>query len=172
MQDSLNNTHENEQISHDDFSLPMNWYKFLRYFALIFGGGMLIINGIAYIISSTFISETDFSTFTLFTGETYNSTVLSLKVLSIACGILCIFTGLFNFYTRSRLAKYKKNAPLCVITVYALNNVETLLYLTVASIASGESSFFFGLIFSAVIGLVMCTANYFYFKKRKFMFEG
>ena len=153
---------------------PMKWYKFLIYFALFAGSALNLINGIMYFIGGQYNSKA--------AAEFYWALLPSLKAWDIIMGILCLAFAAYGIYVRFALAKFKKNAPLHLYTLYIAVNVASIIYrIAVYSIVLNGFSSYLGasvdssaiIITVAIIAIftaVLVVLNGIYFKKRAHLF--
>lgn len=145
-------------------SLPMNWFKFLIYFALWASGVLNLIMGILVLTGAQYeLYETGGArlVYTFFPG---------LKACDVIYGIVLVAFAAFAIYTRFRLARFCKNGPFCLYLLYGVQVVISLLYAGIASIIIGQNAFSADTISSLVVSIVMIAVNYVYFKKRGHLF--
>lgn len=144
---------------------PMKWYKWAK--------DLLVLDAISYVIYALIYS----------TGIIYGSkymidvlymTYSGLKALNFSYAVSLIGLACFGIYTRSCLAKYKSNGPLCLYITYGVRPVISLLYGIASVIIIGPeviSAFFVEQLFVVIIcGIVLIALNYIYFNKRKALF--
>ncbi len=149
--------------------MPMNWYKFLIYFALFAGAVLNLITAIRYLTGSIYGSNNE--------SDMLYSVIPSWQTLDMMMGVLLLGMAAFGVYTRFRLAGYYRNGPMCLYLVYGLAAGINLIYLV--SVASLVSDFGLSLedlepsstIVSIITSLVMIGINYVYFKKRAALFN-
>lgn len=143
---------------------PMKWFKFIIYF-------QLFATMVSYAISA----------FMYFTGMIYGEdyeymcAVLGdgLRVCDVCMGLLCLMIGIYAFYVRMRLAKYKKNGPLCYLILLGLDPVVLLVYAICLCLISGNWQLLFAsnsLVNSTLEAALLIALNYIYFNKRKALF--
>jgi len=109
----------NENNNSTTNQMPMKWYKFLIYFALIVGPVLNVLSGFASIFASK----------------------------AFLVGIVSIGLGILGIVTRQALATKKKNGPMLLLAMYAFSLVSSLLtaivyssfslYIIVSIIATG-----------------------------------
>ncbi len=149
--------------------LTMKWFKFLIYFLLFAIGILNVIGGITALTGGQYTVE----------GENVSKAVYllfpDLKTIDIIYGIACILLGVFQFYLRFQLAKYKAKAPSYILAMYVATAVITAIYsFAVVGIVPDEivaHSELIGQGVGAIIGAgVMAFLNKIYFDKRKHLF--
>ena len=150
--------------------LTMKWYKFLIYFLLFAIGILNVIGGITALTGAQYTAEN---------GENVSKAVYvlfpDLKTIDIIYGIACVLLGVFQFYIRFQLAKYKAKAPSYILAMYVATAVITAIYsFAVVGIVPDEivsHSELIGQGVGAIIGAgVMAFLNKIYFDKRKHLF--
>jgi len=153
---------ENKQAL--DAQHPMKWFKFLIYFALWFGAVINIISAISYMSGGQYAGQA---------GRVY-AMYPAMRVVDIALGVFTLALGIFGIVVRFRLAKFRKNAPSMLITLYLLSLIPSLLYPVATTLVTGISTFdaqvisqMVGQVIGVVI-VVICTKIY--FKKRAYLF--
>lgn len=141
---------------------PMKWFKFLIYFALWFGGIANIVNGTQYLTGGQYGAYK--SAFYTLHG--------SLQVLDIIVGVLMIALGIFQIYTRFRLAKFCANGPKFLLASYAANGILSVAYyLLVLPYEIYEQSSLIGSIVGSVVACVLLVSlNHKYFTNRRALF--
>ena len=144
------------------YQFGMKWFKFLIYFAL-FASAVLNF----------------FSAISFFTGATYGDpevieaiyeTYPALKAVDITVGVLTLGLAGLAIFTRFQLAAFKKNAPILLYVMYGLDLAISLLYVLVASVATGLNLFSGNTAVSILTSVVMIACNVVYFKKRACLF--
>lgn len=155
------------QQPQDTYGLPMNWHKFLIYFALWAGGILNIISGIL--------------TFTGKQYELYGDTPAEwvyaffdgLKQLDMFYGIVLLALGVLCIVDRFQLAGFKRIGPKLLLVLYAANLVLGIIYVVAASKITGlEISDMADsrTVASLVMSAVMVVVNAIYYKKRAHLF--
>lgn len=156
--------------------MPMKWYKFLIYFALIAGAILNAADGLLYITG--YIYEMNGSgadlVYTFYSG---------MQPVNIIYGIALIGFAAFAIYVRFQLSGYKKNAPMCVTAMYVISAAIAFIYnIATAAILSSKNSVYMLDIGENVVGLIgqgivvvivtviAIALNNIYFKKRKHLF--
>ena len=147
--------------------LGMKWYKFLIYFLLFAMGVLNILGGISTLTGAQYGSALE--------AKLVYAFFPSLKTVDIIYGIACIALGAFQIYTRFQLSGYKKNAPSCVLGMYAATAAIMAIYsFAVLGIVPTEivsHSELIGQAIGAIIGAgVVGYLNKIYFDKRKSLF--
>lgn len=160
--------YENVEIkskpNYDGF--PMNWYKFLIYFALFAGAILNVISGIFMIFGFQYGSN----------AQLYFSTYPSLKLIDIIFGCLTVLLGAYLLYVRFELAKLKKGAPIKLLISYGLNFLISASYLIVTTVlTSTDVGLDLGIIGPEIFSLVLSSVviiyfNKIYFDKRESLF--
>ncbi len=150
-------------------AFPMNWYKFLIYFALFAGAVINLVNAIRFLTGMVNGSE--------YECKILYSVLPSWKTLDILMGLLLLGLVAFAIYTRFRLAGFYQNGPTCLYLVYGLAAAVNLIYLIGAAILVSDLGLSLGdlEISSTVAGIitsvVMIVINISYFKKRAALFN-
>lgn len=138
---------------------PMGWFKFLIYFSLWAGAILNIISGL-----STFISVVTYSTYSLFPGQI---------AVDVIYGIVCILLGVYTIVTRFQLARFRKNAPMMLHSIYILSIAFSVIYLIATSAVTmiPLSQFLNAQMIGSFGGsIAMIVINVIYFGKRSDMF--
>ena len=152
--------HNNQPYQPDAMKYPMNWYKFLIYFALFASAVLNAISGIIYMTGGQY--------------EGYASMVYafygSLKTLDIIMGILCIAVAVFAILTRFSLAKFQVNGPRNLYVLYIVNFCLVLIYAIAIGAITGINVFTASIVANLITSIVMVVVNYIYFNKRKELF--
>ena len=140
-------------------AMPMKWYKFLIYFAIIAGGIINIMSGILYITGMIW-DMTDADVYSVFPD---------LQGIDVFVGILFIAIGIYAFPVRSALAKFKKNGPSMLYILYAVNFIVPLIYNIAVTSVTGIDVVSDGMA-SICVSIAMMVCNIGYFNKRRNMF--
>lgn len=145
--------------------LPMNWYKFLIYFALWISAAVNLMSAFTYI-----------------TGRAQTEEVLAafpaLGAIDIGYGILTFGMAILALLTRYALANRKRHAPRLTVTLYTYGMVISAVY-NIAVLCLTHSSYeqvelivtVMSVCTSLILNAVMIACNHVYFKKRKSMFN-
>lgn len=144
-----------------EYEYPMNWYKFLIYFALFASALLNVISGIMTMVGSQYQGLADY-VYLYFGG--------GLKALDIIMGIIQIAIAALAILTRFSLAKFEAKGPKLVMLLYLVNAVVSLFYVVVASAITGMNLFDASTIISIIVSIAMLVANRVYFTKRQSLF--
>ena len=164
--DNMQNSGMNNTQNSLKKELPMKWYKFLIWFALPVSVLMNVVNAKTYLTGGLRIVEKDVA----LTGEEIYRLYPDVKTLDMVFGILLIIVALYAALTWFCMFKRKKNGPMLLYGVYAINFIMNIAYgSALVSIVGGE------LVMSSVIGMVAgmvfaIWANYKYFTRRQDIF--
>lgn len=150
------------QPTNQVYDMPMNWYKFLIFFALFFSAVMNIINGISTMAGAQYGGAFGASfVYAVFPG---------MRVLDILFGICCFGVSALDIVTRMKLAAFKKDGPKFITFIYLVNMALTILYVLIASIVIKSFAGSANLIINIAVSIGMIIANKIYFDKRAHMF--
>ena len=145
-------------------ALPMNWYKFLIYFALFASCVINAITGIG-LMTGMIYGEASSYVYAIFGG---------LRVVDLLIGAVMICVAVLAIIVRQKLAQFRKDGPSYLMILYAVNMAATILYLILATMVVGEwllSSEIVGqYMASTAVSIVMMVVNNIYFKKRASLF--
>ena len=148
------------------YPYPMNWYKFVIYFALFASAVLNGITGILHLTGGVWSMQG-------VEAEWVYAVFPSLQVVDIFFGIASIALAAFAIVTRMQLAKFRKNGPKFLTICYVIGIVIALLYIILASAVTGipfgdliDASTIISLVFSGA----MLAANIVYFNKRASLF--
>lgn len=161
---SSNITSNTFDVSASQDVLPMKWYKFLIYFALIAGAiinfatGTTMVTGYVYEIQSGISADAVYS---MYGG---------LKAIDIIYGLVLFGVAVLGFITRNKLANYKADGPKFVYMVYGISAAVVLIYNILVGAVTGLSVMSASVIASFIVQLVMIWANIKYFSKRAHLF--
>ena len=136
----------------------MWWHKFLIYVALFAGALYNLYAAIQYLTGS------------VYGFELYLENPV-LKLLDFAYGAVLTGMAFWGLYTRSRLARYKRNGPACLTALYVLSIVLPVFYQIVFSMNAPnlEGHFYIDRAF-LIVTVAFIIFNFFYYKKRKELF--
>lgn len=144
-------------------SYKMKWFKFIIYVQLFLGAVVMGIQGIPYITGTVYgeLSELVYAMW----GQ-------SLRICDMFYGVANIILAVAAIVVRMRLAKFKKNGPLCYLIYFGVQGVVSVIYtLTTAAIIgqfpTDSIATFAGIILGTMIAL---ATNYTYFDNRKELF--
>ena len=158
------NTSNTFDVSTVQNVLPMKWYKFLIYFALIAGAIVNFATGITMVTGSVYEVQSGVS------ADTVYSMYDGLKAIDVIYGLVLFGVAILGFVTRSKLANYKADGPKFVYMVYGISAVVVLLYNILVSAVTGLNVFNASVISSFIVQLIMLGANKKYFDKRAHLF--
>lgn len=148
-------------------NIPMKWYNFIVRFALVLGSIVNALLGLQYLTGGIYL-ESDVTPEAIY--ALYGR---ALQVVDIVYGIVLIAFAAFCIYTRQQLAKYKMNAPKCLMIMYVVLMALPILYSVISCSIVGIDSMIGSVISSlgtaVVIGIVL-FCNVKYFNKRKNLF--
>ncbi len=148
--------------------LPMNWYKFLIYFALFAGAVLNLISGIMQLTGAQYDGA----------AELVYAYFGSLKVIDILFGLATIGAAIYGVYVRFELAKLKKGAPQKLTILYILVVAISVIYLIAVAVVLSSANTGIGLgdlmspsVIGSLIGsAAMIVINKIYFDKRASLF--
>lgn len=153
-------------------AMPMNWFKFLIYFALFASAVLNLLSAIGILSGAVY-------------GEVYGRKVADIlyeivpswKTLDMVMGAILLGLSALAVYTRFRLAGFHRNGPTLLYAVYGVNAGANLLYLIGVNSLISESRLPIGeldstsTIVGIVVSIAMIGVNYVYFQKRAAMFK-
>ncbi|MDO4731288.1 MAG: zinc ribbon domain-containing protein [Clostridia bacterium] len=143
--------------------LGMAWYKFLIYFALVFGAIINIVGGFMTIIS-------------IFQGDAYYSWLYdlnpALRIIDVLYELFVIAMGVFGLVVRHKLANYDPDAPILVKIFFLINVCVPFLYTIIVAVITQHPIFIAMGLFSPIYPLIVLLANIKYFNKRAHLFVG
>lgn len=134
---------------------PMKWYKFLIYFALFAGAALNLLSAIWGLKGRYYA----------FTYEAYPA----LRTFEVIFSFALIALSALILFTRSRLARFRRNGPACLYATYATALVLQLAnYIGAASI---QHTSFFDLLdvnffVTIITSTLLIALSRIYFKKR------
>lgn len=144
--------------------MPMKWYKFLIYFALIAGAIVNFATGITMVTGSVYEVQSGVS------ADAVYSMYDGLKTIDVIYGLALFAVAILGFVTRSKLANYKADGPKFVYMVYGISAIVVLLYNILVGAVTGLNVFNASVVTSFIVQLVMIWANMKYFGKRAHLF--
>ena len=148
------------------YPYPMNWYKFVIYFALFAGAVINAISGILHLTGSVWEMQ-DVS------ADMVYAVFGGMQAVDIIYGIGAIALAAFNIVTRMHLAKFRKTGPKFLSVCYGVAVGLALLYIILTSAVTGISiGDLVGAteILQLVVSIVMLVVNVVYFNKRASLF--
>lgn len=144
-------------------SVKLKWYKWMIYFMLFASAALNIIYGVLYAAGVWYyVSGVP--------ARLVYMVFPSLQVMDIYLGVMMLCMAILMIVTRFRLAKFKRNAPEFVYSLYFSNIFSTLVYGIVSSCIIGKIVFGISEIVYLIGQAVMTVLNYCYFKKRSHLF--
>lgn len=161
-------------------TMPLKWHKFLIYFylwisafwgfynALFFAGGLHYTN-----------PRTGFPDFSV--RDRLYDLFPSIKWIDLSYSIMLIALSVYIIYTRFQLARFRKGAPIKLLTLYILGFTTDLIYAIsffvifkeagISLIDIGNTDAIFRtLISSGISSAIMLLLNKAYYDKRKELF--
>lgn len=148
------------------YPYPMNWYKFVIYFALFAGAVLNAINGILHLTGSVWEMQN-------VSADMVYAVFGGMQAVDIIYGIGAIALAAFDIVTRMHLAKFRKTGPKFLSVCYGVAVGLTLLYIILTSAVTGISiGDLVGAteIMQLVVSIVMLVVNVVYFNKRASLF--
>lgn len=141
----------------------MKWFKFIIYVQLFFNAVVFIVQGIPY-ISGTVYGEMTEMVYTYY-GQ-------ALRICDILFGGVNIVLAVVAIVVRMRLAKYKKNGPLCYLIYWGAQGVFSVAYTLATCVIIGAfPSTNIATMVGVIIGTILALGfNYTYFDNRKELF--
>ena len=140
--------------------LPMNWHKFLIYFALWAGAIANFFTGIGLFSG---IVEVSPAAFVYFEGTLIAPAEIFRGAMSIVIAVLCLVA-------RFTLAGFKRSGPKWLTAVYTANLINIVLYIIMSSFIMGAIPETYYTTSSIIMPVIMIVANRAYYKKRASMF--
>ncbi|MBE5888910.1 MAG: hypothetical protein E7283_08810 [Lachnospiraceae bacterium] len=141
----------------------MKWFKFIIYVQLFLGAALMVVQGIPYITGTVYgeMSEVVYAMW----GQ-------SLRICDVLYGVANIIFAIAAIVVRMRLAKFKKNGPLCYLIYFGAQGVVGVIYMLTTAIIIGDFPItsipsFVGMIVGTGIAIAV---NYTYFDNRKELF--
>ena len=146
--------------------LPMNWYKFLIYFALFASAILNLISGFLIITGKTYEIQSN----GWVSADLVYTVYGALQPLDIFYGLCAFCFVALAIIIRMKLAAYKSDGPNYLALFYIVNAVVNFLYYLIASIILDQNLFTASPIINIAVSVVMVFVNKLYFEKRKHMF--
>ena len=147
---------------------PIKWYKFLIYFSLFIGALSSLVSGIQYLSGRIYLTqgltESDIQALYLYYP--------AHKTLDLIYGLICCSLSGFALFTRSRLAKYHRNGPMCLYLFTGATAYCASMYTLLSCIlVYADVTQFLPQIIGQIIGsAIYIWLNCIYFNKRKSLF--
>lgn len=141
----------------------MKWFKFIIYFQLFANAAVNGYSALTALIGTQYQGSADL---------VYKS-FPSLRAVDIAYGLVLLALAAFAVFTRMRLARFRRNAPLLYYILSIANTLDAVLYVLLVSLVSGVPVGDFdnlNLTVAVAVNLMMLVINLIYFGKRKDLF--
>lgn len=151
----------NEDPMHDPRG--MKWFKFIIYFQLFANAAVNGYSALTALIGTQYQGSADL-VYKSFPG---------LRAVDIAYGLVLLALAAFAVFTRMRLARFRRNAPLLYYILSIANTLDAVLYVLLVSLVSGVPVGDFdnlNLTVAVAVNLMMLVINLIYFGKRKDLF--
>ncbi len=161
------NTSNTFDVSAIPNTMPMKWYKFLIYFALIagailnFGNGILMLTGGIYSVQTGGQATADL---------VYSMYGMSLKTVDMFYGIVLLAAAVLAIMARNKLVNYKNDGPKFLYLVYGISMGIVLIYNILVGMITGMGAINATTITQLVTQGVLIYANIVYFNKRLHLF--
>lgn len=166
-QGTTSNSSNTFDISEGTTSMPMKWYKFLIYFALIAGAVLNLANGIMMVTGGIYSVQTGGQA----TADLiYSMYGMSLKMVDMFYGIVLFAIAVLAIMARNKLANYKNDGPKFLYLVYGISLGVVLVYNILVGAITGVGIFNVTTVTQLVIQGIMIYANIVYFNKRLHLF--
>ena len=143
--------------------VPMKWYKFLVYFAILAGVVVNVCVGIVCLSGSHYEGA----------AEAVYAYYDNLQAIDIIYGVFCFGFSGYGVMVWRALRKMEASAPNMVCGLYTVSGVSSLVYILLVSLFTNvklENSDYGRVILSLAFGIAMVWWNYEYFNKRKDLF--
>ena len=141
----------------------MKWFKFIIYFQLFANAAVNAYSALTTLIGTQYQGKADF-VYKSFPG---------LRAVDLAYGLVLLALAAFAVFTRMRLARFRRNAPLLYYILSIANTLDAVLYVLLVSLVSGVPVGDFdnlNLTVAVAVNLVMLIINLIYFGHRKDLF--
>ena len=150
------------------FPMPMTWFRLLVGFYLFVEAFSFATSGIDAITGFMHAALPDAEGLIL----SFADISKKLKFIDIIYGIICIGFAVFAIVTRSKLAKFKKEAPVFVLLFFLIPPIVNAIYSIALMIMSKMPLMaYYSVVFQLAFQGAIVYANYVYFKKRKHLFK-
>lgn len=146
--------------------LSMKWFKFLIYFSLWAGAVINLANAVLMLTGSVY----EVAVNSISPDVVYGFYGNGLKAFDMIYGIAMLALAAFSIHARFRLAKFRKDGPLCLYIVYGASIALSLIYTIGTTIIVGESTFSSDIASNVLVSFIFIFVNRSYFKKRSAMF--
>lgn len=149
-------------------TLPMNWHKFLVYFALWASAVLFVVSGILTFLGVQYAGY----------AELVYAFIPALKIADVAYSVLQLVIAVFSVIVACRLLKLKRGAPKLLTLLFVFELLVSLLYVVafIIILAANDSnmgevlSYLVSHISSIVLSVGIIIANHIYYKKREHLF--
>ena len=166
-QGTTSNSSNTFDISEGTTSMPMKWYKFLIYFALIAGAVLNLANGVMMVTGGIYSVQTGGQA----TADLiYSMYGMSLKMVDMFYGIVLFAIAVLAIMARNKLANYKNDGPKFLYLVYGISLGVVLVYNILVGAITGVGIFNVTTVTQLVIQGIMIYSNIVYFNKRLHLF--
>lgn len=145
--------------------MKMAWYRFLIYFSLFAGAFLNSLTALSLLMGRYYTNKE--------TTERLYNMYSNLKSLDILMALLLIAIVAWGIFTRFRLARYRKNGPLCLNIYYGCTIAWSLIFIySLSSITGLSPTELAGNTYmsSLIMGIIFIVTNTLYFQKRKHLF--
>ncbi|MCQ2081214.1 MAG: zinc ribbon domain-containing protein [Lachnospiraceae bacterium] len=142
------------------YDTPLNWAKFLGYFALWLSALLNFIGGVSAFGGSQY-GDLKGLVYNIFPG---------MRAVDIIYGLLCIALAGLGGYCAYGIIMHKKFVVNYIPLLYAAAAGIVFVYSLVATIVVGQSCFSASIIVNIIVSVVMVFVNSVYFNKRKHIF--
>lgn len=145
--------------------MKMAWYRFLIYFSLFAGAFLNSLTALSLLMGRYYTNKE--------TTERLYNMYSDLKSLDILMALLLIAMVAWGIFTRFRLARYRKNGPLCLNIYYGCIIAWDLIFIYSLSSITGFSPTEvagYNYMLSLMMGISFIVSNTRYFQKRKHLF--
>lgn len=139
---------------------PLNWAKFLGYFALWLSAVLNLITGIVTMTGSQYDGLSTM-VYAMFPG---------MKTIDIIYGLLCIGIAAVAAYSALGIIKRKKYVIKMIPELYSGVSIMVLLYVILASVITSINVVTTSTVINIFVSAVMAIVNSIYFKKREHIF--
>ena len=141
----------------------MKWFKFIIYFQLFANAAANGYSALTALIGTQYQGKADF----VYRGFP------ALRAVDLAYCLVLLALAAFAVFTRMRLARFRRNAPLLYYILSIANTLDAVLYVLLVSLVSGVpvgDMVSLNLTMAVAANLMMLVVNIIYFGKRKDLF--
>ena len=139
---------------------PMRWFKFIIYVQLFLSALAYLVNFLCY-LSGAYYGDDAELVYEVFPG---------MEALDVGMALLCLGLAVFALVVRSRLAKFKRSAPMLLHIFLAVGIGITLAYVVAAIVITQQNLITASSASNIIACIVMLACNCIYFGKRKELF--